>query len=89
LPLLASRQRHKRVENHFGLKNDERRNKRRTNEVALAIINMTEEMPSKLTSIHIARQIVRSATSVAANYRAVCRSRSDKEFIAKLDGKVN
>lgn len=32
----------------------------------------------------IGRQLLRSATSVAANYRAVCRARSDKEFISKV-----
>jgi four helix bundle protein len=32
----------------------------------------------------LGRQIVRSGTSVAANYRAVCRARSRAEFIAKL-----
>jgi len=30
------------------------------------------------------RQLLRSATSVAANYRAVCRARSKLEFIAKI-----
>ncbi|WP_395047308.1 four helix bundle protein [Flavobacterium sp.] len=30
-------------------------------------------------------QIIRSATSVGANYRAVCRARSDKEFVAKMN----
>ena len=32
----------------------------------------------------IGKQIVRSATSVAANYRAACRARSKAEFISKL-----
>ena len=32
----------------------------------------------------IGRQVLRSATSVAANYRAVCRARSHAEFIAKM-----
>jgi four helix bundle protein len=36
------------------------------------------------TSRHIAGQLIRCATSVAANYRAACRSRSRKEFIAKI-----
>ena len=31
------------------------------------------------------RQLAKSGTSVGANYRAVCRARSDKEFVAKLN----
>ena len=58
--------------------------KRRSKEVSLAIMNMIEEFPDKIAAVHIAKQIVRSATSVAANYRAVCRARSTREFIAKL-----
>lgn len=58
--------------------------KRRSKEVSLVVMNMTEEFPDKIASVHVAKQIVRSATSVAANYRAVCRARSNREFIAKL-----
>jgi len=59
--------------------------KRRSKEVSLAIINMTEKFPGKMAAVHVAKQIIRSSTSVAANYRAVCRARSNKEFIAKLE----
>ena len=41
-------------------------------------------MPRRRTSDIIARQLIRSATSVGANYRAVCRSRSTADMIAKL-----
>jgi four helix bundle protein len=41
-------------------------------------------MPNTLPAQVMARQLIRSATSVAANYRAVCRSRSRAEFIAKM-----
>jgi four helix bundle protein len=37
-----------------------------------------------MTARHIAGQLLRCSTSVAANYRAACRSRSRKEFIAKI-----
>ncbi|WP_245176806.1 four helix bundle protein [Flavobacterium aquidurense] len=33
----------------------------------------------------VANQIVRSGTSVGANYRAVCRARSDREFVSKMN----
>lgn len=42
-------------------------------------------MPSnRLSAEVIGKQLLRSATSVGANYRAACRARSTKEFIAKL-----
>jgi four helix bundle protein len=41
-------------------------------------------LPTNEESRIITRQLVRSVTSVAANYRAVCRSRSKAEFISKI-----
>jgi four helix bundle protein len=41
-------------------------------------------MPNKPTYWAITNQIIRSSTSVAANYRAVCRAKSDKDFISKM-----
>lgn len=41
-------------------------------------------MPNSIASMAIARQIIRSGTSPAANYRAACISKSDKDFIHKL-----
>ena len=41
-------------------------------------------MPKTEEAKIVGRQLLRSATSVASNYRAVCRARSDKEFYAKL-----
>ena len=45
---------------------------------------MAEALPSGLSADVIAKQVVRCATSVAANYRAACRARSKAEFISKL-----
>jgi len=45
---------------------------------------MTQAMPSNREANVISNQILRSATSMAANYRAVGRARSTAEFIAKL-----
>ena len=56
----------------------------RTKQLALAIIKLTELLPNNRVGWTFTDQIVRSSTSVAANYRAVCRARSDKEFIAKM-----
>ncbi len=56
----------------------------RTKQLALAIIKLAEHVPNNRVGWTFTDQIVRSSTSVAANYRAVCRARSDKEFIAKM-----
>jgi len=56
----------------------------RTKIFAINVIKLTKLMPRTREADIIARQIIRSATSVAANYRAACRGRSKLEFIAKL-----
>lgn len=45
---------------------------------------MVEALPRGTVSGVLGKQIARSATSVAANYRAVCRARSKADFVAKL-----
>ena len=49
------------------------------------ILDLVEELPVSIAGKAIANQIVRSGTSVGANYRAVCRARSDREFISKMN----
>jgi four helix bundle protein len=56
----------------------------RTKRFALGIIRRMEEISSNSTSEIIKKQIIRSATSVGANYRSACRSRSKPDFIAKI-----
>ncbi len=56
----------------------------RTKKFALRIIKLIKSLPNDVVSQTIGRQLIRSATSVAANYRAACRARSKAEFIAKL-----
>ena len=51
---------------------------------ALDIIRLSTQLPKTSEARVLGRQIIRSGTSVAANYRAVCRARSRAEFIAKL-----
>ncbi len=58
--------------------------KARTKEFALRVIRLVDALPNTLKGRAIANQIMRSATSVAANYRAACRARSRAEFIAKI-----
>src|SRR5471032_2718069 len=58
--------------------------KQRTKAFALRVISMSEALPKKMTADVLGRQIVRSATSVAANYRSACRGKSRADFIAKM-----
>ena len=58
--------------------------KLRTKKFALGIIKLTENLPDNQRSKIIGNQLIRSATSVGANYRAACRSRSKREFISKI-----
>ena len=58
--------------------------KARTEEFALSIVRLWKVLPRAEEARVIGRQVLRSGTSVAANYRAACRARSKPEFIAKL-----
>lgn len=59
--------------------------KLRTKKFSLEIIDLVEKMPNSIACRTISNQIIRSGTSVGANYRAVCRARSDKEFVSKMN----
>jgi four helix bundle protein len=56
----------------------------RTKNFALRVIKLVNALPNSLAGRKIGDQLIRSGTSVAANYRAACRGRSKAEFIAKL-----
>ena len=58
--------------------------KARTKEFSLRVMNLVDRLPTTTTGRALGRQLVRSGTSVGANYRAACRSRSRAEFIAKI-----
>lgn len=58
--------------------------KQRTKNFAVRIVKLFQALPKTTEANIIGKQLLRSATSVAANYRAVCRARSKKEFYAKL-----
>ena len=58
--------------------------KARTKQFALRVIKLVDALPRTIQGRAVANQIIRSATSVAANYRAACRARSRAEFIAKI-----
>ena len=56
----------------------------RTKQFGLRVINLMDALPSTGTSNVIGGQLLRSATSVGANYGAACRARSRPDFISKL-----
>jgi four helix bundle protein len=56
----------------------------RTKQFALRISKIVGVLPQTIQGRAVAAQLIRSGTSVAANYRAACRARSKPEFIAKL-----
>jgi four helix bundle protein len=56
----------------------------RTRKFALSVIKFTEQLPRDDTSKILSRQLLRSGTSVGANYRAVCRAKSKADFISKM-----
>ena len=58
--------------------------KRRTKKFALRVIRLVESLPNGRTAEVIGRQLLRSGTSVGANYRAACRAKSTADFIAKM-----
>ena len=64
---------------------NEQQFKDRTKRLALRVIRLADALPPGQSADVIGKQIVRSATSVGANYRAACRGRSDATMIAKLD----
>jgi len=52
--------------------------------LTIAVIKLTKVFPLSQESKVITYQIIKSASSTAANYRAACRAKSTKDFIAKL-----
>jgi four helix bundle protein len=58
--------------------------KKRTKEFAHRCIKLTESLPDTFLGRHIGGQLIRSSTSVPANYRAACVAISKKSFVAKL-----
>jgi four helix bundle protein len=58
--------------------------KKRTKALAVRVIKLVDRLPNSGASNVIANPLVRSGTSVGANYRAACRARSRADFISKL-----
>jgi four helix bundle protein len=58
--------------------------KNRTKQLAREVIRLVESLPVSRTADVIGRQLLRSGTSIGANYRAACRGKSKADLIAKL-----
>jgi len=63
---------------------DEKELKNRTKQFGLRVMKLVDALPNTTSGRAIGNQLIRSGTSVGANYRAACRGRSKAEFIAKL-----
>src|SRR2546421_12011230 len=58
--------------------------KQRTKAFALRVIGLTKTLSTDFVGRRLGDQLLRSGTSVAANYRSACRARSKPDFISKL-----
>jgi four helix bundle protein len=56
----------------------------RTKAFAVRVVRLYKSLPFSTDAQVLGKQLLRSATSVAANYRAACRARSRAEWIAKI-----
>ena len=63
---------------------DEETFKNRTKLFALGVVRLVESLPRNRIADVLGRQLLRSGTSVGANYRAACRGKSASDVIAKL-----
>ena len=58
--------------------------KARTKAYANRIVRLCSALPGHWIAQTLGKQLLRSGTSVGANYRAVCRARSNSDFVNKL-----
>lgn len=63
---------------------NEREFKGQTQDLALRIIRLVDALPRRPAADVVGRQLLRSGTSVGANYRAACRARSGADMLNKL-----
>jgi len=60
--------------------------KERTKEFALRVVRLYASLPRSVTAQTLGKQVLRSGTSAGAHYREAVRSRSDAEYISKVEG---
>ncbi len=59
--------------------------KNRTKTYACRVVRVVNSLPHSLAGDYFGRQLLRSASSVAANYHASCRAKSRADFISKMN----
>jgi four helix bundle protein len=60
--------------------------KERTKEFALRVVRLYASLPRSIIAQTLGKQVLRSGTSVGAHYREAVRSRSDAEYVSKIEG---
>ncbi len=64
---------------------EEQELKERFRQYSIRIVRMVDSIPTKrIAAVAIAKQVIRSGTSPAANYRAACVAKSKRDFLNKL-----
>jgi len=58
--------------------------KTRAKQFGLRVIRLAASLPRNRMGDDIGRQLLRAGTSIGANYRVACRSRTDKDFLARM-----
>lgn len=58
--------------------------KKRTKKFAIEVIKVADNFPKTNAGFVIGKQVIKSATSIGANYRSACRAKSKADFISKL-----
>jgi len=66
------------------MKRDSEALKLRTKKFAMRVLTLYRALPRTQEARILGAQLLRSSTSIGANYRAACRGRSRAEFVAKL-----
>jgi four helix bundle protein len=60
----------------------------RTKDYALSVIRLFAELPKRTEAQIMGRQVLRSGTSVGAQYREATRAKSNADFISKIEGSL-
>ena len=66
------------------MKDENKDLRERTKEFAIRVVRMYSALPRATEAQVLGKQVLRSGTSVGANYREACRARSKAEFVAKV-----
>ena len=60
--------------------------RKRTKDFALRIVKLYGALPKSAVAQVLGKQILRSGTSVGAQYREACRAKSNADFVTKIEG---